>query len=163
MTGVQTCALPIYKKSSGRSVSSSEPTRHRVAWIRRPNSNGRNPLSEPKSSPAGKKRDAVVAQSKVSAGPHACPVCGHTHVVLEGKWQRHFQKEFVDGVEVGVAVQEETYVERYIAIVCDKCNTRTGIEPDHVVDLLADNVRLQMISAGRRGITVVNGPESKVN
>src|ERR1019366_2882762 len=85
--------------------------------------------------------------------------CGHTQVVLEGKWQRRFQKEFVDGEERGVVMQEESYVERYTAVVCEKCNTRTEIEPDHVVDLLADNVKLQMMAAESRGVTVVANPK----
>lgn len=115
-------------------------------------------MSKPKSPPARKKRDAVVGHSRVVGNPRKCPVCGCAHVVLEGKWQRAFQKEFVEGEEVGVVFQEETYIERYTAIVCDKCNTRTEILPYHVVDLLADNVKLQMTAAESRGITVVNTP-----
>jgi hypothetical protein len=83
-------------------------------------------------------------------------------VVLEGKWQRRFQKEFVDGEERGVVMQEESFVERYTAIVCEKCSTRTEIEPDHVVDLLADNVKLQMMAAESRGVTVVANPKLQV-
>jgi hypothetical protein len=66
----------------------------------------------------------------------------------------------VEGEEVGAVFQEETYIERYTAIVCDKCNTRAEILPYHVVDLLADNVKLQMMAAESRGITVVNTPQS---
>jgi hypothetical protein len=82
-------------------------------------------------------------------------------VVLEGKWQRRFQKEYIGSEERGV-VMEEGYVERYTAIVCEKCNTRTEIEPDHVVDLLADNVKLQMMVAQSRGVTVVTNPKLQV-
>ena len=59
-------------------------------------------------------------------------------------------------------MQEESFVERYTAIVCEKCNTRTEIEPDHVVDLLADNVKLQMMAAESRGVTVVANPKLQV-
>jgi hypothetical protein len=83
-------------------------------------------------------------------------------VVLEGKWQRRFQKEFLDGKERGVVMQEESYIERYTAVLCDACNTRTEIEPDHVVDLLADNVKLQMMAAESRGVTVVTNPKLQV-
>ena len=120
-------------------------------------------MSRPKSPPAGKQRGAVIGHSQVSANPHQCPACGHTHVVLEGKWQRRFQKEFLDGEERGVVMQEESFVERYTAIVCEKCSTRTEIEPDHVVDLLADNVKLQMVAAGKRGVTVVQPEKERVN
>jgi hypothetical protein len=83
-------------------------------------------------------------------------------VVLEGKWQRRFQKEFLDGKEQGVVMQEESYVERYTAVVCEACNTRTEIEPDHVVDLLADNVKLHMMAAESRGVTVLTNPKLQV-
>jgi hypothetical protein len=83
-------------------------------------------------------------------------------VVLEGKWQRRFQKEYIDGEEMGAVIQEESYVERYTAIVCEKCNTRTEIEPDHVVDLLADNVKLRMMAAESRGVTVVTNSKLQV-
>ena len=119
-------------------------------------------MSRPKSPPAGKQRGAVIGHSRASANPYQCPGCGHTHVVLAGKWQRRFQKEFVDGKERGVVMQEESYVERYTAIVCENCNTRTEIEPDHVVDLLADNVKLQMMAAESRGVTVVTNPKLQV-
>ena len=83
-------------------------------------------------------------------------------MVLEGKWQRRFQKEYIGGEERGVVMQEESYVERYTAIVCEKCSTRTEIEPDHVVDLLADNVKLHMMAAESRGVTVVANPKLQV-
>ena len=119
-------------------------------------------MSRPKSPPAGKQRGAVIGHSRASANPYQCPGCGHTRVVLEGKWQRRFQKEFLDGKERGVVMQAESYVERYTAIICSKCNTRTEIEPDHVVDLLADNVKLQMMAAESRGVTVVTNPKLQV-
>ena len=119
-------------------------------------------MSKPKSPPAGKQRGAMIGHSRAAANPHQCPACGHTHVVLEGKWQRRFQKEYIDGEERGVVMQEESYVERYTAIVCEKCNTRTEIEPDHVVDLLADNVKLQMMAVESRGVTVVTNPKLQV-
>ena len=119
-------------------------------------------MSRPKSPPAGKQRGAMIGRSRAAANPHQGPACGHTHVVLEGKWQRRFQKEFLDGEESGVVMQEESYVERYTAIVCEACNTRTEIEPDHVVDLLADNVKLQMMAAESRGVTVVTNPKLQV-
>jgi DNA-directed RNA polymerase subunit RPC12/RpoP len=119
-------------------------------------------MSKPKSPPADKQRGAVIGHSQASANPYRCPACGHTHVVLEGKWQRRFQKEFLDREERGVVMQEESYVERYTAIVCEKCSTRTEIEPDHVVDLLAENVKLQMVAAEKRGVTVVPNPKLKV-
>src|ERR1035441_6174534 len=78
------------------------------------------------------------------------------------KRQRRFQKEFLDGEERGVVMQEESHVERYTAVVCDNCNTRTEIEPDHVVDLLADNVKLQMLAAESRGVTVITNPKLQV-
>jgi hypothetical protein len=84
-------------------------------------------------------------------------------VVLSGKWQRNFRKEFLEGKEQGVVFQEEAYTERYTAIACEKCNTRTEIEPDHVVELLADNARLQMLAAEKRGVLVVPMSTSKVN
>jgi transcription elongation factor Elf1 len=114
-------------------------------------------------SPGTKRREAVIQVSLVAAKPHTCPVCGHAHVVLEGKWQRLFQKEFLDDKEVGVVFQAEDYVERYVAIVCDNCNTRTQIEPDHVVKLLADNLQLQMLLAAKNGMTAIPCFEGKVN
>ena len=119
-------------------------------------------MSRPKSPPAGKQRGAVIGHSQVSANPYRCPACKHTHVVLEGKWQRRFQKEFLDGEERGVVMQEESHVERYTAVLCDSCNTRTEIEPDHVVELLADNAKLQMMAAESRGVTVVTNPKLQV-
>jgi hypothetical protein len=111
----------------------------------------------------GKQKNAVVGRSHVLANPYICPVCGCAHVVLEGKWQRCFKKEFVDGVVTGVVLQDEAYIERYTAVLCDACNTRTEIEPDPVVELLAENVRLHMIVAERRGINVIKVPQERVN
>ena len=120
-------------------------------------------MSSSKSSQGTKRREAVIEASLVAAKPYTCPVCGHKHVVLEGKWQRIFQKEFLDNKEIGVIFQEEDHVERYVAIVCDNCNTRSQIEPDHVVKLLADNLQLQMLLAVKNGTTVIRCPEGKVN
>ena len=116
-----------------------------------------------KPSPRAKQRDAVIGRSLVIDHPFQCPVCSHNNVILEGKWQRRFRKEFLEGIEQGVVFQEEAFVERYTAIVCEKCNTRTEIEPDHIVDLLAENVKLQMVAAGKRGITVVQPEKEQVN
>ena len=115
-----------------------------------------------KPSPRAKQRDAVIGRSLVIEHPFQCPVCSHNNVILEGKWQRRFRKEFLEGIEQGVVFQEEAFVERYTAIVCEKCSTRTEIEPDHVVDLLADNVKLQMMAAESRGVTVVTNPKLQV-
>ena len=116
-----------------------------------------------KPSPSARQRDAVIGRSHVIENPYQCPVCGHNNVVLEGKWQRRFRKEFLEGKEQGVVFQEEAFVERYTAVVCAQCNTRTEIEPDHVVELMAENVKLQMVAASKRGVTVVQPNKERIN
>jgi transcription elongation factor Elf1 len=105
--------------------------------------------------PAGKSplRDALVKRSQAAENPYKCPACGNPHVVLDGKYERKFRKEFSEGVETGVEIDPH-YVERYTAIGCYVCGMRAKIEPDHIVDLYVENMDLKMELGHRTGAAV---------
>ena len=114
--------------------------------------------------PAGKAplRDALVKQSQAAENPYKCPACGNSHVVLDGKYERKFRKEFHDGVEAAVELDPH-YAERYMAINCFTCGMRTKIEADYVVDLYVDNMDLKMKLANQRGAAVLEmAPKQQV-
>ena len=103
--------------------------------------------------PAGKLRESLVKESQVSGNPFKCPTCGNTDVVLDGKYQRRFQKEFHAGQEAGVKLDSQ-YTERYTAITCYACGMRSEIEADHIVALYVDNMELKMKLATQTGAAI---------
>ena len=98
-------------------------------------------------------KQGVVPQSQVEKDPYKCPVCGSDRVIVEGKWQRRFRKEYSEGCEMNV-VMDDTHVERYTAIICQHCKMRVEIEPDHIVNLFTENIQLRMQVAEQNGQTV---------
>ena len=101
-------------------------------------------------------------QSQAAENPYKCSACGNPHVVLDGKYERKFRKEFHDSVEVAVELDPH-YTERYMAISCFTCGMRAKIEADYVVDLYVDNMDLKMKLANQRGATVLEmAPKQQV-
>lgn len=108
-----------------------------------------------------RKRDGVISAAHMAADSTKCPNCGSPEFTLEGKYQKRFRRKIIAGEEHGEE-QEEGYSERFVAIDCQACKLRIEIEPDHVIQLIAENMDLKMKLAQQGGQAVNPGNQTKV-